>query len=327
MRRRATPDDRSGPSSAARPATTRTCSGRSGDQRRVGRPDMQAGRYDVAAGTPWLFARDDMVGVRRCPFRRRGRPDVARQRHRDERRGAVRRPARRSQPAAAGQPGRPSGGCRRIGARALVGRRCDHRRSSSASFSTRPVGCIRPSTATSRRRSTTVGSGPHPSTACSGSIGRASRWRRHPLSSIDHAGNGSSSRQEADGGGRAVASVLGQPWTDRHGRVEPIEVEDLIVVAPYNAHVAADPRRDRAAARARDARARRHGRQVPGPGGRGRDLLDGELRPRTRHAAWTSFTAATGSTSPSLAHGRSRWSSRVRGCSMRTAERPSRCGS
>ena len=30
-------------------------------QRRGGRRGMRAGRYDVAAGTPWLFARDDML--------------------------------------------------------------------------------------------------------------------------------------------------------------------------------------------------------------------------------------------------------------------------
>ena len=36
----------------------------------------------------------------------------------------------------------------------------------------------------------------------------------------------------------AVASVLGQPWTDRHGDSRAIGVEDVIVVAPYNAHVA-----------------------------------------------------------------------------------------
>ena len=32
--------------------------------------------------------------------------------------------------------------------------------------------------------------------------------------------------------------MLGQPWTDRHGDSRAIGVEDVIVVAPYNAHVA-----------------------------------------------------------------------------------------
>ena len=55
---------------------------------------------------------------------------------------------------------------------------------------------------------------------------------------IDHDGNGSRSREEAAAVADAVASLLGQPWTDRHGRSKPIGVEDVIVVAPYNAHVA-----------------------------------------------------------------------------------------
>jgi predicted RecB family nuclease len=55
---------------------------------------------------------------------------------------------------------------------------------------------------------------------------------------IDHDGNGSRSREEAAAVAEAVASVLGQPWTDRHGRTRGIGVEDVIVVAPYNAHVA-----------------------------------------------------------------------------------------
>jgi uncharacterized protein len=55
---------------------------------------------------------------------------------------------------------------------------------------------------------------------------------------IDHDGNGSRSREEAAAVAEAVASVLGRPWTDRHGHAKRIEVEDVIVVAPYNAHVA-----------------------------------------------------------------------------------------
>ncbi len=57
-----------------------------------------------------------------------------------------------------------------------------------------------------------------------------------------------------------------------HSRPRPL------VVAPYNAQVRA------AAGAAPDGRARRHGRQVPGPGGGGRDLLDGRLERRGRAA-------------------------------------------
>ncbi len=55
---------------------------------------------------------------------------------------------------------------------------------------------------------------------------------------IDHDGNGSRSREEAAAVADAVAAALGQPWTNRHGESDPIGVEDVIVVAPYNAHVA-----------------------------------------------------------------------------------------
>ncbi len=55
---------------------------------------------------------------------------------------------------------------------------------------------------------------------------------------IAHDGNASRSREEADAVADAIASVLGHDRTDRHGRTRPIGLEDLIVVAPYNAHVA-----------------------------------------------------------------------------------------
>jgi uncharacterized protein len=36
----------------------------------------------------------------------------------------------------------------------------------------------------------------------------------------------------------AVAELIGQPWTDARGRIRRLETEDILVVAPYNAHVA-----------------------------------------------------------------------------------------
>jgi len=56
---------------------------------------------------------------------------------------------------------------------------------------------------------------------------------------LDHEGNASRSAEEATAVADAVASVLGQPWTDQDGATRIIGVEDVIVVAPYNAHVAA----------------------------------------------------------------------------------------
>jgi predicted RecB family nuclease len=55
---------------------------------------------------------------------------------------------------------------------------------------------------------------------------------------IEHAGDATSSRSEADAVADAVAELIGQPWTDARGRIRRLETEDILVVAPYNAHVA-----------------------------------------------------------------------------------------
>jgi uncharacterized protein len=34
------------------------------------------------------------------------------------------------------------------------------------------------------------------------------------------------------------ADALGRGWTDRHGRTQPITIDDVLVVSPYNAQVA-----------------------------------------------------------------------------------------
>ncbi|MEP7082218.1 MAG: TM0106 family RecB-like putative nuclease [Chloroflexota bacterium] len=55
---------------------------------------------------------------------------------------------------------------------------------------------------------------------------------------LEHEGNASRSPQEAAAVADLVANLIGTPWTNQKGETEPIEAEDLIVVAPYNAHVA-----------------------------------------------------------------------------------------
>lgn len=54
----------------------------------------------------------------------------------------------------------------------------------------------------------------------------------------EHDGNASRSPQEALAVGDFVASLIGTPWTNSDGETKPIEAQHLIVVAPYNAHVA-----------------------------------------------------------------------------------------
>ncbi|MBA3877275.1 MAG: nuclease [Anaerolinea sp.] len=79
----------------------------------------------------------------------------------------------------------------------------------------------------------------HPSTARrvvggAGDLGGSGvRWR--PLL---HEGNAARSREEAEEIAGIVASLVGRPWTASDGTSRPIEVDDVIVVAPYNAQVA-----------------------------------------------------------------------------------------
>ena len=55
---------------------------------------------------------------------------------------------------------------------------------------------------------------------------------------LEHEGNASKSPQEAAAIADVVAGLIGTPWTDRDACTEPLTPDDLIVVAPYNAHVA-----------------------------------------------------------------------------------------
>jgi superfamily I DNA and/or RNA helicase len=56
---------------------------------------------------------------------------------------------------------------------------------------------------------------------------------------VEHAGDATESIDEAEEIARLVGSLLesGATWTDRHGVTKPIGLDDVVVVAPYNAHV------------------------------------------------------------------------------------------
>jgi predicted RecB family nuclease len=56
---------------------------------------------------------------------------------------------------------------------------------------------------------------------------------------IVHEGNSSASAQEAAHVADAVARLVGQSWTDANGATKRLGLSDILVVAPYNAHVAA----------------------------------------------------------------------------------------
>src|SRR5207302_1617240 len=54
---------------------------------------------------------------------------------------------------------------------------------------------------------------------------------------VDHSGNRTLSPEEVDRVYQTFRALLGLPWTDREGAMRPISVEDVLVVAPYNAQV------------------------------------------------------------------------------------------
>jgi predicted RecB family nuclease len=56
---------------------------------------------------------------------------------------------------------------------------------------------------------------------------------------IAHEGDDSSSVAEADAVVDAIEALRGREWVDRDGHPRPLGIEDIVVVAPYNAHVAA----------------------------------------------------------------------------------------
>jgi predicted RecB family nuclease len=55
---------------------------------------------------------------------------------------------------------------------------------------------------------------------------------------VTHAGNRTSSVEESAAVVALVNDLVGRPWTDRNGHVRSLTIEDILVVAPYNAHVA-----------------------------------------------------------------------------------------
>jgi uncharacterized protein len=65
----------------------------------------------------------------------------------------------------------------------------------------------------------------------------------HPLAGlrlelVAHDGDRTSSEAEAHAVARLVQALIGEAWRDRRGTERPLRLDDILVVAPYNAHVA-----------------------------------------------------------------------------------------
>jgi uncharacterized protein len=54
---------------------------------------------------------------------------------------------------------------------------------------------------------------------------------------VEHQGDRTSSEEEAAAVARMVRALVGRPWTDRTKAREPLRLDDILVVAPYNAQV------------------------------------------------------------------------------------------
>jgi len=54
---------------------------------------------------------------------------------------------------------------------------------------------------------------------------------------VGHSGNRTVSSEESDRVNALFRSLVGLPWTDRGGMTRPIAIDDILVVAPYNAQV------------------------------------------------------------------------------------------
>jgi uncharacterized protein len=55
---------------------------------------------------------------------------------------------------------------------------------------------------------------------------------------VAHEGNRVTSEEEVAEVVRGVSALVGRPFTDRHGVTRAMSLDDILVVAPYNAHVA-----------------------------------------------------------------------------------------
>jgi hypothetical protein len=54
---------------------------------------------------------------------------------------------------------------------------------------------------------------------------------------VDHHGNRTLSLEEAERINQSVRAMVGLIWTDCDGRSRPLRIDDILVVAPYNAQV------------------------------------------------------------------------------------------
>jgi uncharacterized protein len=64
-------------------------------------------------------------------------------------------------------------------------------------------------------------------------------WQAFDTLPVEHAGNQSSSPEEADAIRDLVTEILGSgtTWVDRNGAGSPVALDEILIIAPYNAQV------------------------------------------------------------------------------------------
>jgi hypothetical protein len=134
-------------------------------------------------------------------------------------------------------------------------------------------GCIRAYARTPPNCSTTAACTPGRGSTINGSIPGCSTARVCAFCPWSTRAIRAPPPEEADTILALVERLLqGATWTDRDGKNAPIGLDDILIIAPYNAQVfeLQDPH---------PRRKDRNGRQVPGPGGPDRHLFDDNIQP------------------------------------------------
>ena len=235
--RRASRASRSAAARSRPAATTSRFEGEFVDSTRRAGATCSTPELQLVAGTSWLFARAEFDGLPRHAVRRRGGAGRAR------RRVAVGHAARNL--VLLGDPNQLPQVSQGAHARRRRRRRCSQHllgdeRDGAARPRDLPRAHVAPAPGADRVHLGDVLRGParaRPTSCASGRVAagdglvfRAGRRTRRTASS---------SPEEADAVARRDRALLGTPYTDEHGAHAAARLEDVLVVAPYNAQVRA----------------------------------------------------------------------------------------
>ena len=266
---------------------------RQGHARRPGTPRRRSseprGRNDLAVGVA-----EDGRGGRRA-VRRRGRPDLAGERHRRRRRNVEPGPARRPAAARPTAARDPSARCRAVCARPHPRRRGHHATDPGplprADVATAP-GPVRLHLRGLLRRSARTDA---PARDAADDRRRFDP-RRHWASAVGRPDDRSRQRLPGRGRRRRRPGAVDRRGRRRVDRRRRDDASDRLGRRPHRRALQRAGRRDQPAIAERGPG--RDGRQVPGPGSAGQHLLDDDVDTgAARHEGWTSCTAAIASTS------------------------------